>query len=110
MISSKKGYSISIIHNARDSLYVRAWGVWEIEDRTLAKNFERELKEKVKEISVNGKEWTVCEDLIDFRAQSKEVCRILGDGIVFAIKHGMKRAGPLTWHEAISAAAGTVDG
>ena len=92
MLSSKKGYRIFIIHKARDILNVRARGVWDVEDRKLAENFKMELTDKVKEISANGKAWYVCEDLIELHPQSKEVCRIMGDGIVFAIKHGMKKA------------------
>jgi hypothetical protein len=57
----------------------------------LAKNFDRDLKEKVKEISAAGKEWSVCGDLSELYPQSKEVCRIIGDGIAFAVKHGMSR-------------------
>jgi serine/threonine-protein kinase len=92
MISSEKGYKVSIIHKGRTVLKVRVWGLWDVEDTELAENFKRELKEKVKEVSVNGKEWDVCGDLSELYPQSKEVCRIMGDGIMFAIKHGMKKA------------------
>ena len=92
MISSAKGYKISIIHKAKNILKVQVWGVWDVEDMELAEKFQRELQEKVKEVNANGKEWYVCGDLIELHPQSKEVCRIMGDGIVFAIKHGMKKA------------------
>jgi len=92
MISSEKGYKVSIIHEARDILKVQVWGSWNIEDMELAEHFKGELQEKVKEISVNGKEWYVCGNFIELHPQSKEVCRIMGDGIMFAIKHGMKKA------------------
>ena len=91
MLLGKKGYEISL-DTARHILKVQAWGVWDVEEKELAENFKRELQEKVKEVSVNGKEWYVCEDLIELYPQSKEVCRIMGDGIVSAIKHGMKKA------------------
>ncbi len=91
MISSEKGYRISV-NTVRNILKVQAWGIWNVEDMELAENFREELEEKVKEVSVNGKEWDVCGDLIELRPQSKEVCRIMGDGIMFAIKHGMKKA------------------
>jgi hypothetical protein len=91
MISGDKGYEISLV-KVKNILNVRAWGVWNGDDRELAENFERELQENVKEIRVNGQDWSVCGDLLDLHARSKEVCRILGNGIMFAIKHGMKKA------------------
>jgi len=91
MISSEKGYRISV-NEVRNILKVRVWGIWNVEDIELAENFKAEIQEKVKEVSVNGKEWYVCEDLIELYPQSKEVCRIMGDGIVSAIKHGMRKA------------------
>ena len=91
MLSSKKGYKVSL-DKARNILKVQAWGIWDVEDTEFAENFQRELKEKVKEVNTNRKEWYVCGDLTEFHPQSKEVCRIMGDGIVFAVKHGMKKA------------------
>lgn len=91
MILSEKGYEVSL-DMAKNILTVQAWGVWDVEDMELAENFKRELQEKVEEVNVKGKEWYVCEDLIELYPQSKEVCRVMGDGIVFAIKHGMKKA------------------
>lgn len=91
MIPSDKGYEISL-GKGKNILNIRAWGVWNVDDRELAENFERELQKKVNEIGVNGKEWSVCGDLLELHPRSKEVCRILGNGIMFAIKHGMKKA------------------
>jgi serine/threonine-protein kinase len=91
MLSGKKGYKVSL-DKTRHILNVQAWGVWDVEDMELAEKFQRELQEKVKEVNANGKEWYICGDLIELHPQSKEVCRIMGDGIVFAVKHGMKKA------------------
>lgn len=91
MLSDKKGYRISL-NKARDLLTVRAWGNWDVEDMELAEKFQRDLQEKVKEVNSNGKEWYVCGDLAELRPQSKEVSRIVSNGIEFAITHGMKRA------------------
>lgn len=91
ILTHKKGYSISLADKEKNILEVYAWGVWDIEDTPLAENFDRELKEKVKEVSAAGKEWFVCGNLSELYPQSKEVCRIIGDGIAFAVKHGMSR-------------------
>lgn len=91
ILSHKKGYNISLTDKEKNILEVQTWGVWDTEDTPLAKNFDRDLKEKVKEISAAGKEWSVCGDLSEFYPQSKEVCRIIRDGITFAVKHGMSR-------------------
>ena len=91
MISHKKGYNITLADKEKNILEVQAWGVWDAEDTPLAENFDRDLKEKVKEVSADGKEWYVCGDLVEFSPQSKEVCRIIGDGITFAVKHGMNK-------------------
>ncbi len=90
MLSGKKGYKISL-DKARNILKVQAWGVWGAEDTELAKNFKRELKEKVTEISINGKGWDVCGDLTKLSPQSREIRRIVSEGIRFAIRHGMKK-------------------
>lgn len=92
MQSRKKGYTISISHKARDILNVRAWGVWGADDKELAEHFTMELQDKVKEISAHAKEWSVCEDFVELCPQSREICRIMGDGLIFAIRHGMKKA------------------
>jgi len=94
MRTSGKGYEISL-DTVRKILNVRAWGVWDAKDKKLAENFRRELQKKVKEVSASGKEWYLCEDFIELHPQSKEVCRVIGDGIMFAIKHGGKKAGHL---------------
>ena len=91
MISSEKGYRISV-NAVRHLLKVRAWGIWDVKDMELAENLRGELQEKVKEVSMNRKEWDVCGDFIELQPQSKEVCRVMGDGIMFAIKHGMRKA------------------
>lgn len=91
MRSHKKGYSIALADKEKNILEVQAWGVWDAEDTPLAESFERDLKEKVKEVSADEKEWYVCGDLGEFSPQTKEVCRIIGEGIIFAVKHGMNR-------------------
>ena len=92
MLSRRKGYTISVGAEERNILTIRAWGVWKAEDEDLARNFTRELQEQVENVSKDGKEWCICEDLVRFCPQSKEVCRILGDGLLFAVRHGMKKA------------------
>ena len=92
MLSKNKGYAISIGNGEHHVLTVRAWGVWKTEDQILAQNFTRELQAQVEDVSKDGEEWCVCEDFVQFCPQSKEVCRILGNGLLFAIRHGMKKA------------------
>jgi hypothetical protein len=92
MLSENKGYKISIVTAEKNMLNVRAWGVWDAEDKKLAEHFTRELQDKVKELSAHEKDWSVCEDLAELRPQSREICRIMGDGLIFAIRHGMKKA------------------
>lgn len=95
MLSSNKGYEISIVLAEKNMLTVRAWGVWNTEDKELAEHFTRELQDKVKELGAGEREWTVCEDFVELRSQSREICRILGDGFTFAIRHGIKKSRPL---------------
>lgn len=92
MLSKNKGYDISIEAGQEHMLTVRAWGMWKTEDQALARNFTQELQEQVKNLCEDGQEWCICEDLVRFCPQSKEVCRILGDGLLFAVRHGMKKA------------------
>ena len=92
MLSKNKGYTISIVTAEKNILNVRAWGVWDIADKELAEHFTNELQDKVKELSTTEKEWSVCEDFVELRPQSREICRIMGDGLIFAIRHGMKKA------------------
>lgn len=91
MLSSQKGYKISL-DMARQILNVQAWGGWDGEDLELAEKFQRELQEKITEISANGKGWDVCGDLTELSPQSREIRRIVSEGIRFAIRHGMKKA------------------
>ena len=91
MRSHTKGYSITLADKEKNILEVQAWGIWDVEDTPLAEGFDKDLKEKVKEVSADGKEWSVCGDLAKFSPQSKEVCRIIRDGITFAVKHGMNK-------------------
>ena len=91
MISSEKGYRISV-NTTRHILKVQVWGIWDMEDMELAESFRGELQEKVKEVSMNGTEWDVWGDFLELYPRSKEVCRVMGDGIMFAIKHGMRKA------------------
>ena len=81
MLSGEKGYEISL-DKGRNILTVQAWGDWDMEDTELAENFKREVKEKVKEVNANGKEWYVCGDLIELISCQKLVPlpRILGNG------------------------------
>jgi hypothetical protein len=90
MLSSEKGFRISV-NATRNILNVQAWGIWDGEDMELAENFREELQEKVKEVNVNGTEWHVWGDFLELRPRSREVCRVMGDGIMFAIKHGMRK-------------------
>ena len=92
MLLDNKGYTISIVTAKKNILNVRAWGVWDAEDKKLAENFKVELQDKVKKISAHKQEWSVCEDFVELHPQSREICRILGDGLIFAIRHGMKKA------------------
>jgi hypothetical protein len=92
MLPSSKGYDISVGTGEEHVLTVCAWGVWKTADQSLARNFTRELQEQVENICKDGNEWCICEDLARFCPQSREVCRILGDGLLFAIRHGMKIA------------------
>lgn len=88
---SEKGYRISV-NTTRHLLQVRAWGIWDLKDMELAEHFRGELQDKVKIANMNGNEWDVYGDFTDLRPQSKEVCRVMGDGMTFAVKHGMRKA------------------
>lgn len=90
MKSREKGYSISV-NTVSHLLNVRVWGIWDVEDMELAESFKGELQEKVKVANMNGKEWDVYGDFLKLHPQSKEVCRVIGDGIMFAVKHGMRK-------------------
>jgi hypothetical protein len=92
MLSQSKGYDISVGNGENHMVTVRAWGVWKTEDQILARNFTRELQTQVEHVSKDGEEWCLCEDFVRFCPQSREVCQILGDGLLFAIQHGMKKA------------------
>ena len=92
MLPNDKGYTISVVTAEKNILTIRAWGVWNTGDKELAEHFTRELQDKVKELSTGEREWSVCEDFVELRSQSREICRILGDGLIFAIRHGMKKA------------------
>ena len=92
MLSTHKGYTISIVTAEKNMLTVRAWGVWNTDDKELAEYFTMELQDKVEELCTSEREWFIHKDFVELRSQSREVCRILGDGLIFAIRHGMKKA------------------
>jgi hypothetical protein len=91
MLSYEKRYEVAL-DTSHHTLNIKVWGDWDVGDIELAEHFDRELHEKVEEVSHEGEEWSVCEDFIGLHPRPREVCRIMGDGIVFAVRNGLKKA------------------
>lgn len=92
MTNQQKGYEITFNEESR-ILKFRGWGFW---DSGIIRKFEKEWKEKVREISASDRDWYVLVDLTDFPPQSEEIQKftyaIMGfEEMKFGTVHNLKK-------------------
>ena len=82
-----KGFEITL-HDAQHIVRIRTWGCWDVE---LAKTYRGALREKIKEICDNDKQWGVLVDVTSLSPRSEDVQWMIDEPLAPAGKQGIKK-------------------